>query len=141
MKRITSLLLLVVMLSISVLTLASCSAYGSIEKRFLDADYEIVDIDDNATAKIVKAEFEEMEVSCTIHLLKKTTTAFGVGGYVLILEFSSTGDIDKIFGEDGSETIKGIIKDAQKSDYVNDNCVLVPLTLAYAEEALELFKK
>ena len=141
MKRITSLLLLVVMLSISVLTLASCSTYGSIEKRFLDADYEIVDIDDNATAKTLKAEFEEMEVSCTIHLLKKTTTVFGVGGYVLILEFSSTGDIDKIFGEDGSETIKGIIKDAQKSDYVNDNCVLVPLTLAYAEEALELFKK
>ena len=68
------------------------------------------------------------------------STAFGVGGYVLILEFASTGDIDKIFGEDGSETIKGIIKDAQKSDYVNGNCVLAPLTLAYAEEALELFK-
>ena len=137
MKKITSFLLLVAMLAISVLSLASCSTYGGIEKNFLDADYEIVDIDDNATAKIVKAEFEDMDVSCTIHLLKKAS----FGGYVLILEFSSTGEIDKIFGEDGSETIKGIIKDAQKSDYVNGNCVLVPLTFAYAQEALELFKK
>lgn len=141
MKRIASLLLILTMTAISVLSLASCSAYGGIEKRFIDADYQIVNIDDNATAKTLKAEIEEMDVSCTIHLLKKTTSAFGVGGYVLILEFASAGDIDKIFGEDGSETIKGIIKDAQKSDYVNDNCVLVPLTLAYAEEALELFKK
>lgn len=140
MKRIASLLLLLTMIAVAVLALASCSAYGGIEKRFLDADYQIVNIDDNATAKTLKAEFEEMDVSCTIHLLKKTTAAFGVGGYVLILEFASTGDIDKIFGEDGSETIKGIIKDAQKSDYVNGNCVLAPLTLAYADEALELFK-
>ena len=136
MKRVTSLLLLAAMLSITVAALVSCSTYGGIEKNFLDANYEVVDIDDDVTAKIVKAEFEEIGVSCIFHLLKKGSFS----GYVLILEFSSTGDIDKIFGEDGSETIKGIIKDAQKSDYVNGNCVLVPLTI-YAEEALELFKK
>lgn len=137
MKKITSLILLVAMLSLTVLALASCSTYSGIEKNFLKEDYETVDIQNNTIAKAIEEEFEGKDFSCTLHLLRKSA----ISGYVLILEFSSSKDIDEVFGEKGSETVKGLIKDAQKSDYVNGNCLLIPLDPIYASEALELFKK
>ena len=39
------------------------------------------------------------------------------------LEFNSTDDMNKKIDE--SETLKGMIKDVQNSDFVNKNCILL----------------
>ena len=43
--------------------------------------------------------------------------------YVIILEFDSTKEMDEKIKD--SEYLKGLIKDAQKSDYVSGTCVLL----------------
>jgi hypothetical protein len=46
---------------------------------------------------------------------------------VVVLEFESDDDLTKAIAEDGSETLKGLLKDVQKSEYVNGNCLLVTI--------------
>ena len=116
------------------LTFVSCSAYGKIEKNFKDAGYEVVS-EDNETANTIKAELEEGEVSVTVHVFKKSDSILN---YAIILEFGSKGDIEKSLEE--SETLKGFVKDIQKSSLVRDNCVLIPLGLE-ASSMTEIFNK
>ena len=52
----------------------------------------------------------------------------------IVWEFSSSSDLMAAIEE--SETLKGLIKDAQNSDYVNGNCVLTTIN----PEAVEIFK-
>lgn len=137
MKRTVSAVLSIVMILTVVFTLASCSSYNGIEKNFTASNYTVIDLSEDKTAAKIVAEAEDLEVSCTAHLLKKNS----IGGLVLILELGAKGDVDKLFGEDGSATLKGLITDAQKAKCVNGNCVLVPLTIAYFDEAVELFNK
>jgi hypothetical protein len=59
----------------------------------------------------------------------------------MILEFKSDKELAKAFAEDGSETLKGMIKDAQNSEYVRDNCVLIALTITQQDEMKEIFNK
>ncbi len=135
--RLSTLLLLLCMM----LTLVSCSSYNKILKNFEDAGYTEIDTeegDDAATAKTIKAELEKGELSCTVHFLKKE----GSLKYAIILEFSSDKELAKAFEENGSATLKGLIKDVQESPYVNGNCILVPsLADAVSSERTDLFKK
>lgn len=140
MKRVISITLFAALLATLVLSLVSCSSYNGIEKNFTKNGYSVVDLSEesNSTANTIVTDLDDMEVSFTTHLLKKDGT---IGGFVLILEFSASEDIDKVLDEEGSETLRGLLKDMQKSDYVNGNCLLVPLTLLYVDEAVELFKQ
>lgn len=135
MKKITlKILALTIISAMLMLTFVSCSAYGKIEKNFKDAGYEVVS-EDNETANTIKAELEEGEVSVTVHVFKKSDSILN---YAIILEFGSKGDIEKSLEE--SETLKGFVKDIQKSSLVRDNCVLIPLGLE-ASSMTEIFNK
>ena len=136
MKKITfKIVALTIISAMLMLTFVSCSAYGKIEKNFKDAGYEVVS-EDNATANTIKAELEEGEVSVTVHVFKKSDSI--IPNYAIILEFGSKGDIEKSLEE--SETLKGFVKDIQKSSLVRDNCVLIPLGLE-ASSMTEIFNK
>lgn len=136
MKLIALLLLLV-----SVFSLVSCSSYSKVEKNFKDAGYEVVDVSDDTKVKSITAELEKGEIKFTMHLFKKSDAAlFGTDAYAAVIEFASDAEFDKAFGEDGSATLKGLITDAQKSDYVNGTCVLIPLSVTNLSEQKKIFK-
>lgn len=130
-----------------VFLLASCGKFGSIKKNFEDAGYTYVEVaDDDEDAKnalAIVAELEEGEVSCTLHIFKKSTVDVGaltLYKFAFVFEFKSDADLQKAFEEDGSNTLKGLIKDFQNSEYVNGNCILLP-TLIDNNEKLEIFNK
>lgn len=133
MKRV----LLVVLAVISIFTLVSCSSFGKIKKAFVDAGYEYVDVKDNESAKTIAASYEDSEVSCTVHLFKGNSV-LGTDAYALVLEFKSNEEATKQLSE--NNTLTGFFKDLQKSDLVNENCVLIPLSLLKAEDMIEIFK-
>ena len=65
---------------------------------------------------------------CHVHFASKTAS------HALIFEFNSTKDMEEQINK--SETLKGIIKDLQKSDLVNGNCCIVSIS----PEALKIFR-
>ena len=131
--RITAFVILAVM----VLSLVACSSFGGIKSNFEKHGYTYVeDADSENTTKTITAELEEGNISCTAHLFK-TDGLFGVDVYALVLEFGTDKDMQEALSE--SETLKGMIKDAQDSDYVNGNCLLVPISLTKAEEMIKIF--
>jgi hypothetical protein len=122
-------------------TLVSCgSSFGKIKKNFEDAGYTYISENDDSKAKTIAAELEEGNLECTVHFFKGEG-AFNVPVYAMILEFKSDKELAKAFAEDGSETLKGMIKDAQNSEYVRDNCVLVALTITQQDEMKGIFNK
>lgn len=141
-------LIAVALLLTLVFVLASCSTFGGIKKNFIDAGYTYVESkddseDDAKTASLVVAELEEGDITCTIHVFKKQSgeiLGIGINKYAFVLEFSSEKAVQKAFAEDGSATLKGLIKDAQNSKYVNGNCILIPSILDN-DEKTEIFNK
>ena len=75
---------------------------------------------------------EDYAQTCKIHALAKNGSILN---YVIILEFNSTDDMNKKIDE--SETLKGMIKDVQNSDFVNKNCILL---FSMTNEGREIFK-
>jgi len=143
MKHTLIRLLTLSLLLCMMLSLVSCSSYNKILKDFEEAGYAEIDTeegDDATTAKAIKAELEEGELTCTVHILKK-----GEGlstKYAIILEFTSDEELAKAFAEDGSATLKGVIEDAQDSPYVNGNCILIPsVGDLVSSERTDLFAK
>ena len=109
---------------------------------------------DLGTANTIVAEMEEGDISCTLHIFKKDNTTLGVTTYqyAYILEFKSDAELDKALEEIGSATLQGLleglVEDAQNSDYVNGNCILIPSVgdlvggvLGIESEKIELFIK
>jgi uncharacterized lipoprotein YehR (DUF1307 family) len=140
MTKLTSLVLVAVMLLVS---LVSCgSSFNKIKKNFEDAGYTYMseNADGDKTAKTITAELEEGNLDCTVHVFKGEG-AFNIPVYAMILEFKSDKELAKALSEDGSETLKGMIKDAQESEYVRDNCILVALTITQQDEMKEIFNK
>lgn len=144
MKKMTRILAFA-LLAVMVLSLVACSSFGSIKKSFEEAGYTYIENTDSedgdaAVARTITAELEEGDVSCTAHLFKTTTTLVlvEVPVYALVLEFATDEDMAKAMDE--SETLKGMLKDAQDSDYVNGNCVLVPLSITKFQEMITIFK-
>ena len=140
MKNVIKVLALSMVVVLSVLMLVSCSSYGKIESAFKKADYTLKG-EETGTIKT-----ENGEITYTIHTFQKEAESTGnilgdlIGGAQEVLstavvwEFSSSADLAAALEE--SETLKGIIKDLQNSDYVNGNCVLTTVN----PDALEIFK-
>ncbi|MBS6447270.1 MAG: hypothetical protein KH382_06740 [Clostridiales bacterium] len=129
-----------------VFLLASCGTFSKIKKNFTDAGYTYVessDDDDAKTANTIAAQLEEGEISCTLHIFKKELVSVGSATtykWAFVLEFKSDAELQKAFEENGSATLKGLITDAQNSDYVNGNCILLPSILDNSEK-VEIFNK
>ena len=143
MKKMTKLLAVALVAIMLLTTLVSCgSAFGKIRKNFEKAGYTYVseDADGNSMAKTITAELEDGNLDCTVHVFKGEG-AFGVPVYAMVLEFKSDKELAKAFAEEGSETLKGLIKDAQNSEYVRDNCVLVALTITQKDEMKGIFNQ
>ena len=141
MTKLTALALVVVMM---LTTLVSCgSSFNKIKKNFEEAGYTYVskDADGNSTAQTITAELEEGNLNCTVHVFKGDKGFLGADVYAMVLEFKSDKELAKAFSEEGSETLKGLIKDAQNSECVRDNCVLIALTITQQDEMKEIFNK
>ncbi len=146
MKRLLTMTLACAMLVVLVLSLASCSAYGKIEKNFTAEGYEVVNTkdDEGKDALSFIGDFDEDgEVSCTVHILKKS-----IGTYAVILEFGADADAQKKLDEMLTDADFDNLKDVDdKSKLIRDNCVLVPITLnifnaeATINEMVTLFNK
>ena len=133
-------LLCLALVFVTLFTLVACSTFGSVKKNFEENGYTYVELDeDDSTVKTLTAELEEGEISCTVHMFSKDGSI--LPAIALVLEFGSDKELQKAFAEDGSETLKGLIKDAQDSEYVNGNCVLFPLSILNADEMKEIFNK
>lgn len=136
MKNVIKVLALSMVVVLSVLMLVSCSTYGKIEKAFVDGGYTLQNADKEATGEI---ETENGVITYTIHTFQKEGEGL-LGGLTqglstaIVWEFSSDADLMAALEE--SETLKGLIKDAQNSDYVNGNCVLTTIN----PDAVEIFK-
>ena len=79
---------------------------------------------------------EEIKSICTVHVFTKPGTLLPVATVAIVFEFSSTDKMKETIEK--SAMLKGAIKDIQNSDYVNENCVLLPLA---TRESVEIFKK
>ena len=146
MKRFLTLALTAVLLCTLMLSLASCSAYGKIEKNFVGAGYEVVNTENEDGDDVLDfvADLEEDgEVSCTVHILKKS-----IGTYAIVLEFGADKDaqakLDELLTD---EDYKDFMELDEKANFIRGNCVLVPFTLNIfdakntVQEMVDLFNK
>lgn len=143
MKRTVKILALMLVMAMSVMMLASCSKYGSIKSDFEDAGYTLQNPDNEPTGEI---KTDDGVITYTIHTFQKEAEkgdnplgniagAIGEGlSTAVVWEFGSDDDLASAI--ENSETLKGLIKDAQNSDYVNGNCVLTTVN----PTAVEIFK-
>ena len=136
MKNVIKVLALSMVVVLSVLMLVSCSTYGKIQSAFEDAGYTLQNADNEKTGEI---KTEDGVITYTIHTFQKEGE--GILGSItqglstaVVWEFGSDADLAAALEE--SETLKGLIKDAQNSDYVNGNCVLTTIN----PDAVEIFK-
>ena len=133
MMRVIAVAILVTM----VLSLVACSSFGGIKANFEKHEYVYVEnADSESTSRMITAELEEGNISCTAHLFK-TDGLFGIDVYALVLEFASDEDMEAALSE--SATLQGFFEDIQDSEYVNGNCLLVPISLTKAEEMVKIF--
>lgn len=120
-KKLSLIFTSVSLLLLMIVTLCACSTYGSVKRKFESEGWteneELVEYQD---ALLKKALGEDYKSACTIHALGKDGSLVN---YVVIVEFNSTEEMEEKINE--NETLKGIVKDAQNSDYINGNCVLV----------------
>ncbi len=146
MKRIASLLLVTAMLAVMVLSLASCSVYGTIESNFVNAGYEVVEPESTegkiATALTGSFASEDGEVSVTTHIFKKDG-AF-VNSYAFVIEFGADAEAQKTLEEYMSKKDwENYMKVDEELSLVRGNCVLIPWSLDkdVHKEMVELFNK
>ena len=143
MKKTIKLTALVLALVFCTLALVSCSTFGSIKSNFESAGYTLMTEDTDTTGEI---KLEDGTITYTIHKFQKkgedSDSALGniVGGITqalstaVVWEFASEGDLNKAIEE--NEEIKAVLKDAQKSDFVNGNCILMTIN----PDAVKIFK-
>lgn len=132
MKNLIKVLALSMVVVLSVVMLVSCSAYGGIKSAFEDAGYTLQNEDNEKTGTI---ETDDGTITYTIHTFQKEGGILTeLASTAVVWEFESDKDLEKAV--ESSETLKGIIKDLQNSDYVNGNCVLTTLN----PDAVEVFK-
>ena len=149
----------VALLAVMALSLVACSSsFGKIKSNFEKNGYVYVEDDDgNGIFDSFTADLEEGEISCTLHVFKaaekekeENNSSLGslIGGaidslvnavdYCGVIEFKSDKDMQKALAD--NETLKGLIADAQDSDLVNGNCILITC-LVNIEEKIEIFNK
>ena len=136
MKKVLR-IIAVALLAATVLSFVACSSLGGIKANFEKHGYVYVENPDSeGTTQMITAELESGNISCTAHLFK-TDGLFGIEVYALVLEFSSDKDMQAALSE--SATLQGFFGDVQDSQYVNGNCLLVPISLTKAEEMVKIF--
>lgn len=134
MKKFLKSSLLVALCLLTVFSFTACSKFGKVKKAFEKEGYTYSE-EANERVNKVKDEFKKedgTEIACTPHLFTK-----GVN-LVIIFEFKSTKDMEEAVKN--SATLKGLVQDVQKSDYVNGNCVFFSFDILNLSGALEIFK-
>ena len=148
MKKAVGTGIAILLVLVMVLSFASCGGYGTIEKRFLDAGYEVVDTTDedgNNYLNFATDLGEEGDVSCTVHILKAGKILSGTLRYAVIVEFGSETDareaLSKYMEE---EDMKALFESIQGADVINGSCLLIPVVVglddSLLEEMVTLFK-
>ena len=137
MKRLLTMTLACVLLATMMLSLASCSAYGKIEKNFTAKGYEVVstaDAEGNNALSFIGNFEENGEVSCTVHILKKSITT-----YAIILEFGANADAKAKLDEFLTDEDMANIADVDDTALLlRENCVLIPLSLNFLNAKAEV---
>ncbi len=153
-------LIAVALVAVMALSLVACSSsFGGIKANFEKNGYEYLENDEgNSIFDSVTAELEEGNITCTFHVFKAKAEeqeseeggSLGdlIGGvvdsivnavdYCGVIEFSSDKEMTEALAQ--SETLKGLVKDAQSSDLVNGNCILIT-GVVNIEEKIEIFNK
>ncbi len=135
-KKGLLLTLVTAIMSVMMLLLCSCSTYGNVKAAFEKEGWTESEAAQTYQSQIMSYlnanSEEELTQVCNVHILAKAWQ-----GVVFIAEFTSTEKMNEKIAE--SETLQGIIQDAQKSDYVNGNCVLLPI-LGASETVMTIFK-
>ncbi|MGN0822164.1 MAG: hypothetical protein ACI4NG_00165 [Candidatus Gallimonas sp.] len=130
MKKKSFLLTCIVLMAMMIAVLCGCSSYGGIKSSYEKAGFTESESLESVQNEIMKAlntdNEEEIAQICKVHAFTKNVVHIAV-----IFEFQSTEKMNEIIQE--SETLKGAIKDAQNSEYVNGNCVLFPICTSEAK--------
>lgn len=127
MKRMMSAAVAMLLLLTMVLSLASCSSFGTIKGNFEKAGYEL----DSKAESTLSLKTNDGEVSVTVHKFNKKSDGGVLDSIVsavstaIVYEFGSDADLQKAMSE--NEKLMDTFKEAQKSDYINGNCVLMTL--------------
>ena len=134
MKKTVKFFALVMALVLCTLVLVSCSSFGSIKSNFEKNGYAL-----SEDAKTGSVAIDGKELSYTIHTFKKENDGGLLGGITsalstaIVWEFASSADLNEAI--ENSEDIKAVLKDAEKSRYVNGNCILMTIN----PDAVKLF--
>ncbi len=146
MKRILSLVLVSAMMAVMVLSLASCSVYGTIEKNFTSNGYEVVEADSTLgkAAALMSGSLasEDGEVSITTHILYKQESM--PPAFAIILEFGADKDAQEKIAEYTSKaTLDKYMQFDEEVALVRGNCIIIPLSASSADrlEMVNLFNK
>ena len=132
-KKFATIFSSLALVAMLIATLCACSTYGSVKSKYESNGWtENEDCVKLQETLLKNALGEDYAQTCKIHALAKNGSILN---YVIILEFNSTYDMNKKIDE--SETLKGMIKDVQNSDFVNKNCILL---FSMTNEGREIFK-
>ncbi len=132
-KKFATIFSSLALVAMLIATLCACSTYGSVKNEYESNGWtENEDCVKLQETLLKNALGEDYAQTCKIHALAKNGSILN---YVIILEFNSTDDMNKKIDE--SETLKGMIKDVQNSDFVNKNCILL---FSMTNEGREIFK-
>ena len=141
MKRTLKITALALVLATLAILLVSCgTSFGGIRANFEKHNYEL------KSSEPGKIEYDGKVLNYTIHTFQVKTDSSGnifdniIGGLTglastaIVWEFSSNADLNAALEQ--SDTLKGLLNDAQQSDFVNGNCVL----LTANTNAIKIFK-
>ena len=141
MKRTLKITALALVLATLVVLLVSCTtSFGGIRANFEKHNYEL------KSSEPGKIEYDGKVLNYTIHTFQVKTDSSGnifdniIGGLTglastaIVWEFSSNADLNAALEQ--NDTLKGLLNDAQQSDFVNGNCVL----LTANTNAIKIFK-
>ena len=132
-KKFATIFSSLALVAMLIATLCACSTYGSVKSKYESNGWtENEDCVKLQETLLKNALGEDYAQTCKMHALAKNGSILN---YVIILEFNSTDDMNKKIDE--SETLKGMIKDVQNSDFVNKNCILL---FSMTNEGREIFK-
>ena len=132
-KKFATIFSSLALVAMLIATLCACSTYGSVKSKYESNGWtENEDCVKLQETLLKNALGEDYAQTCKIQKKKKNGSILN---YVIILEFNSTDDMNKKIDE--SETLKGMIKDVQNSDFVNKNCILL---FSMTNEGREIFK-
>ncbi len=148
MKKLTKALSLSLAALLAVMLLVSCSSIDNVKSRFQNAGYTYVTTEESVNGlSSVTASLNEHQVKFTMHVFKLVEPGEFLGvlditHYAVIIEFESDEALMQELAQTESATLKGIIQDAQASDHIEGNCLLIPITTSASRktEMLNIFK-